>query len=391
MNYQVIENWLPKRLPVLSFYGVALICVALSFYGCTGRSITKPRSEIIEEARDNGVHLPGVEEEKRRFYAEQSRAHKRLSNLVAQRSAYGSTDPNYRLGAGDTLEISVYDVEELNQVVQVRQSGYITLPLIGKMKALGYTEPELESRISHKLQQFVRSPEVNIAISNYESKKVSVLGAVNQPGAYPLKKGQNSIVELISMAGGLSERAGSYMNFIPAEYARQGQGKMMGQYSSRRLHSSPTGGSDSRAIELPLTDVLAMNGDIPLSIPVRAGDMIIIPDAGQVMVEGEVEKRGAYDIATRTTLLGALAAAGGITYSAKVDEVEVIRNKGQGRTRLVVNLEEILSGIESDVPLRNGDIIRVPSHSGRRLRQDTFDSITRIINFGVGGSVNMAQ
>ena len=116
--------------------------------------------------------------------------------------------------------------------------------------------------------------------------------------------------------------------------------------------------------------------------------MIIVPEAGTVMVEGEVAKTGSYELGSRTTLLGALAAAGGITYGAKIDEVEIIRSvDGNRKAHLTVSLENIAIGEEHDVRLRNGDIVRVPSHSGRRLRQDTFDGISRLINFGIGGSV----
>lgn len=127
-----------------------------------------------------------------------------------------------------------------------------------------------------------------------------------------------------------------------------------------------------------------------MEIPVRGGDMIVVPEAGKVMVEGEVSKGGSFDLAQQMTLLGALAAAGGITYAAKVDEIEVVRAAGlQEKVHLVVDLAKVARGEERDPRLRNGDIVRVPSHSGRRLTQDTYEAITRIINFGVGSTYNI--
>ena len=131
-------------------------------------------------------------------------------------------------------------------------------------------------------------------------------------------------------------------------------------------------------------------GGIPLEIPVRGGDMVIVAESGKVSIEGEVEKPGQYDTGRELTLLSALAAAGGITYSAKIDEVEVVRDLPSGeKGRMIRNLELVARGEQRDVRLRVGDLVRVPSHAGRRLGRDTFESIQGILNFGIGGSVNL--
>ena len=146
------------------------------------------------------------------------------------------------------------------------------------------------------------------------------------------------------------------------------------------------------ALEISVEDVFGTSGGIPLEIPVRGGDMIIVPEAGKILVEGEVTARGSFPIGKRSTLLGALASAGGITYGAKVDEIELIRPTRTGeKLRLVVNLEDMLNGSQEDVSLRNGDIVRVPSNRGRRLTEDTFESISRVLNIGVGGQIPIVQ
>lgn len=315
------------------------------------------------------MRVPSIREERRLFYSDSAKSKTRLTKLLRARARSQGSNPGYIIGAGDEVELNVFDIEELNTSAKVRESGFISLPLIGAVRALGSTESDLQEHIRSRLKQFVKDPQVFVSVSNYDSQKISVLGAVKSPGSYSLSKSENNILEALSLAGGLTERAGSYVNFVPSEGGRS---------------------NSNKAIEVALQDLLGTSGDIPIQIPILSGDMIIVPEAGQVMVEGEVEKRGAYDLAGRTTLLGALASAGGITYGAKVDEVEVIRQQGNAKRRLIVNLEQILSGEVEDVPLRNGDLIRVPSHSGRRMRQDTFEGITRIINFGVGGTVNMA-
>jgi protein involved in polysaccharide export with SLBB domain len=144
----------------------------------------------------------------------------------------------------------------------------------------------------------------------------------------------------------------------------------------------------NQVVEVEVARLLGTDGGVPLDIPLKGGDMIIIPEAGGITVEGEVVKAGAQDLKKGMTLVSALAAVGGITYSANVNEIELIRKVNADKTlRLIVDLTKIASGEHADVLVRNGDIIRVPSHSGRRIGQDTFDSITKLINFGIGGSV----
>ncbi len=365
---------------------VFLVVVA-GFFGCSNRAILKPRSEVIAEAKHNGIMMPSAQQERRVFFKNEEINSQRVLKLIRQRASNDFRDANYRIGPGDEIEINVFDVPELNLSARVQQSGFVSLPLVGGVQAVGLNETELRDRLRQRLAVYVKSPQVSVHVSNYGSQRVAVLGAVSQPGTYSLKKGSNSMLELISEAGGLTDKAGSFMNFIPAELSGIGSANEVEARAKLALSSYSSHNRNS-GIEIPMDQIMGTTGAIPLEIPVRGGDMIIVPEAGTVMVEGEVTKTGSYELGGRTTLLGALAAAGGITYAAKIDEVEVMRAvDGNRKTHLTVNLEQIATGEEQDVRLRNGDIVRVPSHSGRRLRQDTFDGISRLINVGIGGSV----
>ncbi|MFM1848099.1 MAG: hypothetical protein RL417_1573 [Pseudomonadota bacterium] len=369
---------------------VVVTCVA----GCgVGKSFTKPRSDVRAEAERQGVPLPSSEEERELFLSFERTQQERLLSLIRNRAAGPARDSSYRIGAGDEVEINVFDVPELNVTVRVRESGFMSLPLIGPVKAAGLSEPELLEELSGRLTAFVRQPQVSVFISNYGSQKVAVMGAVRNPGTYPLKKGSNSLLELISEAGGVSDKAGNFVNFIPAEFSGVSAGNEVEARARLTLASQDVDSLKKSAVEMYLDHVMGTNGGIPLEIPVRGGDMIIVPESGKVTVEGEVEKGGALDLGRQMTLLSALAAAGGITYGAKVDEVEVVRDVGapDKKARLVIDLERISRGEDRDVRLRNGDIVRVPSDSGRRLTQDTFEGISRILNFGVGGTVNVVN
>lgn len=378
-----------NSISIFCFFSLLLSCSSLC--GCFGtKGITKPRSEVIADAISEGIPVASVEEDREYFYENEKGNQDRLIALLKSRVRSDEGDNSYVIGAGDDVQITVFDVPELNTSAKVAATGVIDLPLVGLIQAAGISEAQLLTQLRSKLRAFVRNPQVTLAVSHYGSQKVSLLGAVQKPGSYSLKKGSNTITELLSAAGGVTDRAGNFLNFVAAESnpskyvsaddiearARLSLGDFTGEGASKR-----------QGLELYLDQVLGTNGGIPIDIPIRAGDMIIVPEGGKIMVEGEVEKAGATELGQRMTLLSALAASGGITYSAKADEVEVVRDIGDRKVHLVVDLEKVARGEGRDVRLRNGDLVRVPSDSGRRMKQDTFESITKIFNFGVGSSV----
>lgn len=392
MNVERRKSW--GRLGRGLCLGIGVVGI-VGVGGCgVGKSFTKPRSVIVAEAERQGVKVPTIEEDRDLFFAVEREQESRILSLVRARSeGAAGRETSYLIGAGDEVEITVFDVPELNLTARVRESGFLALPLVGPVRALGVTEAELIDELTARLTTYVRRPQVSVFITNYGSQKVAVMGAVRNPGTYSLKKGSNSILELISEAGGVSDKAGNYINIIPAEVSGVSAANDVETRARLALAAQNVDTLKNSAVEIYLDQVLGTNGGIPLEVPVRGGDMIVIPESGKITVEGEVEKAGALDLGRQMSLLNALAAAGGITYGAKIDEIEIVRDIGQPerKARLVLDLERISRGEDRDVRLRNGDIVRVPSDSGRRLTQDTFEGISRILNFGVGGTVNVVN
>ena len=94
---------------------------------------------------------------------------------------------DYRIGRQDLLEISVFDLKELDQTVRVADDGSITLPLLGRLQVAGLMKGELEGLIARLLEErFVRNPQVTIFVKEYESRKVAVSGAVKKPDTYEM-------------------------------------------------------------------------------------------------------------------------------------------------------------------------------------------------------------
>lgn len=371
---------------------VILFFVAMYSFGCAVRPETKPRSTVIEEARDRGVYLSSIDEDRALFFDRDKKQRSRLIDLITQRARAQGGDGGsdyYRVGVGDELSLFVFDVPELNVTVKVDENGFATFPLLGAINVAGRTLKEVEAGLGEQLPKFIRDPQFRISIAEYGSQLVSVMGAVKEPGAYPLKRGSNTVLDLIGEAGGINERAGNFVQFVPAELSGMGSSISAEDRAKLALRSLEGDSSKDLSLEVPIASILGTSGGIPVQIPVRGGDMIVVPEGGFVTADGEVQKPGRVELSRGMTLLGALAASEGITYSAEVNEIELIRRYGNSDVvHYVVNLEQIGEDpLMRDVLLKSGDVIRVPSNSGRKLSQDTFRGISNLINFGVGGTV----
>src|SRR5437879_5607176 len=118
-------------------------------------------------------------------------------------------DSTLRLGTGDLIEVSVYNVPELNTKTRVGSSGDVYLPLVDYVHVAGLTINDAEAVIEKRLDQggFVKHPHVQLFVSEYTSAATSLLGEVTKPGVYPVLGGQG-IFDHISAAGGFTDKAG---------------------------------------------------------------------------------------------------------------------------------------------------------------------------------------
>ncbi|WP_043796953.1 polysaccharide biosynthesis/export family protein [Arenimonas composti] len=115
--------------------------------------------------------------------------------------------PDYRVGALDLLQISVFQLDAMNREVRVNSSGMISLPLIGAVAAGGKTVPELEQEIARRLsEEFLQNPQVSVFVKEYTSQRITVEGAVNKPGIFPIT-GRTSLLQAVAMSEGLTPLA----------------------------------------------------------------------------------------------------------------------------------------------------------------------------------------
>jgi len=130
-----------------------------------------------------------------------------VGSIPSGRSAELRAPSQYKAGPLDVLNITVFQVSDLDRKVQVAGDGFISLPLIGQVRASGRTAQQIEDDIAARLRaRYLRSPQVSVFIEEYNSQKVTVGGSVKQPGVFPLK-GDMTLLEGIARAQGMDNVA----------------------------------------------------------------------------------------------------------------------------------------------------------------------------------------
>lgn len=247
---------------------------------------------------------------------------------------------DYTIGPKDLLAINVFEVPELNITVRVSENGDITLPLLGTIKAGGLSRFQLEKRMAGLLERsYLKNAQVTVFIKEYQSKKVSVIGAVKNPGNYDLI-GKQSLLQLISLAGGLTEGAAGRIIVIR-------------QYKNGK----------SASLKIDLDDLL-MNGNADLNIPLNPGDIVNIPveRTSDIYVFGQVNNPGYIKVKSSSdmTILKVIAQAGGFTDRARKGNVLITRKEKGKELKIKVNVKKILRGKQTDFIILPNDIVFVP-------------------------------
>jgi polysaccharide export outer membrane protein len=215
---------------------------------------------------------------------------------------------DYRVGAGDLLHISVFDHPELLVDLRVSESGKVTFPLLGQIQVAGMSTHDVESTLTRGLAGggFVRSPQVSVLVTDFQSQKVSVMGQVAKPGQYALTISQH-VLDALAQAGGV-------INIIAADDATLIR-------------------KDGSKVSI---DLIAMfSGDPTQNPAVGAGDTVYVPKAPQFYVYGQVQRPGVYRLERRMTVSQAISAGGGLTAKGSERWLVVKRRDAAGKERKV--------------------------------------------------------
>ena len=266
-----------------------------------------------------------------------------MATAVAQQENVAFVN-EYKIGAKDLLEITVFALPELNQTVRVSEDGSITLPLLGKVPIAGLTKEDVEKKLAGLLfeKNYLKNARVTVFIKEYQSSQVAVMGAVAKSGMYDLI-GHTTLLQMISQAGGLTDRASNEMFILREDKKTRVQSRIV--------------------IDL---DDLINNGNHKLNIPLESGDTINIPidQFINVFVFGEVRNPGALQakMSKKINVFQAIAQAGGLTEGASKRGITVTRKdrKSGKETKIRVNLNDVIKGRAPAIELQEGDVVYVP-------------------------------
>ncbi|MGH9642162.1 MAG: polysaccharide biosynthesis/export family protein, partial [Terriglobales bacterium] len=282
---------------------------------------------------------------------------------------------DYRIGAEDLLEVSVYGAPDLDRTVRVSEEGSIWLPLVGDLHAQGLTARELEGEIEGELQKsYMTHPQVNVFLKEIQSHPVSVFGAVGKPGVLQVR-GAKSLVEVLSMAQGLADDAGDTVivmrhgGLVAPPSAGASDRQSVDPANSPGKSAEPTpfasaSGDNDEGLRINLKELL-MSANSRYNVTVYPGDVVKVPPAGVVYVVGQVRKPGGFLLKTNESLsvLQALALAEGTTSTSAGKNARIIRTEGLSgkRAEIPINLNRILTGKAPDPVLQAKDILFVPN------------------------------
>ncbi len=266
------------------------------------------------------------------------------------------TDPgNYKVGNEDLLEVNIYGQKELNRVVRVDQDGMIKLPLIGETQVKGLSTTEIEKKLEGLYEEdYLHHPQVTVFVKEYRHQRVSVVGAVNKPGIFPMI-GPRTIFEMLSEAGGLMEEAGDVVHVI--------------RKSGPAFKGGSTASGSPQTLIINMRSALNQSAAELCSLAVQDGDVINVPFAGFAYVTGEVLKPGKVAVKQGLTVSQAVAVAGSFTPVAS-NQIQVLRFDEQGERQIIpVDWGTLAQGTGNDLLLKEDDVVVVPSSAGKKLWQ----------------------
>jgi polysaccharide biosynthesis/export protein len=247
-------------------------------------------------------------------------------SLLVPSGAAAQTD--YVIGPQDVLTVTVYDHADLSGKFSVEADGTLTFPLIGRVKAAGLTLRALEDTLKMQFADgYLKSPQVAVAIDEYKSQRVFVMGEVRGPGAYQLT-GDMTIIEALAKAGGVTQTSAEEILVV--------------RPSASAKSAGPAAPNDTESTVLKVNIRELQAGALSQNLLLRDGDTIVVGRSQAVYVFGQVRAPGAYPSARGTTVLQALSLAGGVTDRGSTGRVKVVRAQDGKNRELKVKLTDIV-------------------------------------------------
>ena len=262
--------------------------------------------------------------------------------------------PIERIGANDLLSVSVYDAPEFTRSVRVSPEGAIRLPMLPQtVKATGLLPSELETAIAAALKdaELIADPYVTVAVSEYHSRPVTVIGAVKRPVVFQAA-GDVTLLDALARAEGLAPEAGGEI-----------------------LLSHPAIDGQRGPVHRISVKALIENADPALNVVLTGGEDIRVPEAERIFIVGDVKKPGSFTVRElgEASVLKALAYAEGLAPNAS-RQAYIYRREASGLKREIpIELRKMMQRKTPDVELQANDILYIPDATGVRMALSTLE------------------
>ena len=241
--------------------------------------------------------------------------------------------PDYTAGPQDVLEITVFGEGEMSGKFPIELDGTFNFPLIGRVQGGGLTLRAIERELHDRLADgYLQNPQVSVAVGQFRSQRIFIVGEVGRPGTYPLTA-EMTLIEALATAGSTSSTAAGHVLIIK---------------SSRAAGDA----SDPRAAsEVQQVDLAAFRaGLLADNVVLRDGDVILVPRAESIYVLGQVKSPGAITLEKDITVMQALALAGGLAERGSQTRIRIFR---------LINGKKVELKATLDDPVRAGDTVMV--------------------------------
>lgn len=294
------------------------------------------------------------------FTDEQSRAVVRES-----RRLLALKERDYLVGPDDVLTVSIFEWEIHDETktleFRVSESGVISLPALGSVKVAGQPVQQIQKNIEDQLSagNILQNARVAVAITEYRSRRIAVIGAVNMPGVYAIHENVSTLMDMLTLAGGPTASAGEVA------------------YILRRKKAA----SEPLRIAVNLEELFDM-GNYEMNAVLQGDDIVYVPRAPLIYVYGNVQQPGGFSLTRSMRVLEAVALAGGFAERADKRNCLLVRRDRIGaEDTLKLNMARIERGKESNIFLRDGDVLNVPESVGKSIVSELWGVVRGIFTF----------
>jgi polysaccharide export outer membrane protein len=270
----------------------------------------------------------------------------------------------YLISPDDVLIIRALNAEELSdKPFRVEADGFLTLPLLGRIKAAGLTVEQLEAAVTDALKPLIKEPQVAVSVVERaktvsRQQSIAVVGAFRSPGFYPVL-GKETVMDVLARTGGLLPNASRRLRLT----RRADQGPIP------LPNALVDPGNKTSTVEIALTPNLEPINAAD-NVELKAFDTLSAVKLEQVYATGELGRTGAFPLEDRESYSVAqlVSLAGGLGPSADGKKAHVLRQvlNTSRRSQIPIDLKAVLSGQATDMPLLPNDILVVPKSGGKR-------------------------